>query len=65
MRSSNLGREVFVLKFEPHKRARPLCTKCLFVCLFSFLEGARGGAGKLGQVLEFFSRESGSAQLWD
>jgi len=29
------------------------------------LEGARGGAGKLGQVLEFFSSESGSAQLWD
>jgi hypothetical protein len=29
---------------------------CLFVCLFSFFEGARGGAGKLGQVLKFFQQ---------
>jgi hypothetical protein len=49
--------------------ARPLCTKRLFV--FFFVKGGGGGggggraAGKIGQVLEFFSSESGSAQLWD
>jgi len=36
------------------------------VC-FLFCKGGGGGraAGKIGQVLEFFSSESGSAQLWD